>query len=79
MNVTVRLDQNMPSDVTGGEYGLVSLDIYVDPDLPEETQRLLVIHSIIENYNRSMPHDKVDELCGLIDDALMQLGELDGS
>ena len=70
MNIQVIKDKTMPTDLTGGEYGVPKLDIYVDPNLSERTQRILVIHCIIENYDRSLPHEKVEELCQMIEDAL---------
>ena len=70
MNIQVIKDKSMPTDLTGGEYGVSTLDIYIDPDLPERTQRMLIIHCVLENYNRAMPHEKVEELCGFIEEAL---------
>ena len=70
MNIRVIKDKTMPTDLTGGEYGVSKLDIYVDPDLPERTQRMLIIHCVLENYDRSLPHDKIEELCQIIEDAL---------
>ncbi len=70
MNIRVIKDSEVQSDITGGEYGIPRLDIYIDPDLPERTQRMLVIHCILENYNRSIPHEKVEELCQILEDAL---------
>ena len=80
MNIEVVRDNDMAtyrglSSLVGGECGVPSLMIYIDPSLPERTQRMLIIHSVIENYNRSMPHNKVEELCSYIEDALDQLGE----
>ena len=66
-------DQNMPSDLTGGEYATVDITIHVDPRLPVRTQRMLVIHSIIENYCMSWSHNKVEELCSFIEDGLDDL------
>jgi len=78
MNIKVIKDQDMEtyralSSLVGGECGVPSLAIYVDPSLPERTQRMLVIHAVLENYNRGMPHDKVEQLCGFIEEALDQL------
>lgn len=80
MNIQVIKDNDLAtyralSSLVGGECGIPSLKIYIDPQLPPRTQRMLVIHSIIENYNRTMPHDKVEELCGFIEDALDMLGD----
>lgn len=80
MNIQVIKDKDMGtyrelSSLVGGECGVSRLDIYVDPTLPERTQQMLVIHSVIENYNRSLPHNKVEELCGFIEEALDKLKE----
>ena len=78
MNIKVIKDKDMEtfrelSSLVGGECGVPNLTIYIDPILPKRTQQLLVIHSIIENYNRGMPHDKVEELCSFIEDGLDEL------
>ncbi len=73
MNIKVVKDDTQPTNMTGGEFAVPRLDIYIDPTLPDRTKRMLVIHSVVENYNRSMPHDKVEELCGFIEEALDQL------
>ncbi len=80
MNIEVIKDEDMGayrelSSMVGGECGVPSLKIYIDPSLAERTQRMLIIHSVIENYNRSMPHDKVEQLCGFIEEALDMLKE----
>ena len=59
----------------GGECATFNLLISIDKKLPKREQRALVIHAVLENYNRSMPHDKVDELEELIIEALDQLEE----
>lgn len=73
MNIQIIKDTEMPTDLTGGEYSSANIDIYVDSDLDIRTQRLLVIHSVIENYCRSWVHSKVEELEGFIGEALDQL------
>jgi len=45
MNIKVIKDSTMPTNLTGGEFGIPQLDIYVDPRLPKRTQRSLIIHS----------------------------------
>ena len=77
MNIQIKRDATMPTDLTGGEFGVSTLKIYVDPALPIRTQRILVIHSIIENYNRGIPHDKVEELCEFIEGGLDMLEEIE--
>ncbi len=73
MNIQVFREVEMPTDLTGGEYSTAEIGIYIDPHLPIRTQRLLVIHSIIENYCRSWAHDKVEELCEFIEDGIDQV------
>ena len=70
MNIQVIRDTTMPSHLTGGEFGISNLEVYVDPSLPERTQRALVTHCVIENYFRSLSHEKIEELCGFIEEAL---------
>ena len=77
MNIKVIKDNTMPSYLTGGEFGVSSLEVYVDPSLPERTQRALVTHAVIENYFPSLSHGKVEELCGDIEEALDELGAVD--
>ena len=75
MNIKV-IREKSPSDVTantGGEYAIFSLDVYVDENLSLRTQRTIATHAVIENYCRSWTHDKVEELCDLIQDVLDQL------
>ena len=45
----------------------------MDKNLPSRTQIGLIIHAVIENYNRGMPHDKVEELTGFIQEGIDQL------
>ena len=58
---------------TGGECATCSLEITVDESLTPRTQKALVIHAIIENFNRGLPHDKVDLLTDLLIEGLDQL------
>jgi len=73
MNVKVIKDKQVPTDLTGGEYATCNVTIYVNPKLPKRTQRLLVIHSVIENYCQEWNHNKIEELCEYIEDALDQI------
>lgn len=74
MNVNVVLEDDHDSFVqTGGEYAELTLDIHVDKTLIPERQRELIIHAIVENYCRSWPHDKVEELTEKIMDGLEKL------
>ena len=75
MNIKIIRDADVPSDLTGGEYSVPNLEIYIDPDLPMRTQRGLVIHAVIENYFRSIEHSKVEEITEFIQESLDQLGE----
>lgn len=61
---------------TGGEYAISEITIHINKILPIRDQRMLAIHAVIENYNRSMSHDKVMELCGFIEDALDEIEAL---
>jgi len=58
---------------TGGEYADTTLEIYLDNSLPLRSQREVIIHAVIENYNRGMTHDKVDQLTDFIQQGLDQL------
>ena len=78
MNIKVKLNPDEPTDLTGGEHAICNLEISVDPSLSERTQRGLIIHSVIENYNRGLAHSKVEELCDMIQDGLDQLEPLIG-
>lgn len=62
-----------PLHETGGEYATLTLEIYVDPSLTNRSANECVVHSIVENYCPSWPHEKYDELGGLILDGLEQL------
>ncbi len=73
MNIKVILNPDEPTNMTGGEHALCRLDIFIDPHLSKRTQRALIIHAVIENYNRGLPHDKVDEMAEMIQDGLDQL------
>lgn len=75
MNIYLHFDREMPSDLTGGEYAVPVLDIYVDSRLPRKTQQMLVVHAVIENFCRNWAHSKVEELCDYLDEAIEQLGE----
>ncbi len=77
MNIKI-IREALPSEVTagtGGEYAISQVDIYVDKNLPLRNQRIVIIHAIIENYCRSWGHGKVEELTGIIIEALDELGE----
>ena len=78
MNIKLFREAGIPTHLTGGEYATADINIYIDPTLDIREQRILVIHTVIENYNRSMPHDKVEELCGFIEDALDLLEDIRG-
>ena len=59
----------------GGEYGTLSLDIYIDESLPRRTQINRLIHAVVEGYNCNWENDKVEQLTDLIQDALDAWGE----
>jgi len=74
MQIKVMEDADVPTDLTGGEYAISCVDIFVNKDLSERTKRELIVHAVIENYCPSWGHDKVEELTGLIQDGFDQLG-----
>ena len=73
MNIKVILDKGVPIAETGGEYGIASLEIFVNSDLPIRKQRILVIHSVLENWFPSLTHATIDKLTSDIEDGLDQL------
>lgn len=74
VNITVNKVNLYPhTHRVGGECATARLDIDIEEALPIREQRLLVIHAILENYFRSIEHDKIDELEALIGEALDQL------
>ena len=76
MEIKVVLAENgWASMFTGGESAVSSLEITVEKSLPVDRQRLLVIHAILENFFPSLVHDKIDDLCDLIEKGLDQVNE----
>jgi len=75
MNIKITKDETMPTHLTGGEFGISSLEVFVDPRLSGREQRMLVIHCVIENYCRSWTHGKIEELCEFIEGGLDELSE----
>ena len=74
MNIKViRTNEPGIDHLCGGEYAVCNVTIKVSKRLTHEEQMELVIHAVIENYLRSIPHDKVEELADLITEALGQL------
>ena len=75
MNIGIVKDMFLPEDsiALGGEYATCDLIVHVDSSLPPRSQRLVVIHSILENYLQSWHHDKIDELTALIESGLDEL------
>ena len=76
MDIKVNKEDSKFSHLTGGEYATCDVVIYVDETLPLEEQRELVIHAVLENYFRSIPHDKIDELTSFITEALSMLPDI---
>ncbi len=74
MNIVIHKEKH-PIYITGGGYATSTLDIFVDPDMPVELQREVVIHEVIENFNLSWPHDIVEEFTDCIMEALEKLDE----
>ena len=73
MNIKVIKSRDVPVAETGGEYATLCLEIYVNNKLPMRDQRLLVIHSVIENWFPAVTHDKIESLTNDIEEALDQL------
>ena len=78
MNIKIIKEDGLPVHLAevGGECAACNLELSVDQSLPIRTQRILVIHAVIENYNRGMSHSKVEQLTGFIEDALDKLEEI---
>ena len=72
MNIKV-LTEGHPLHKTGGEYTVSNIEIFIDPSLNIDEQKECVVHSILECYCPSWPHEKYDELGGLILEGLKQL------
>ncbi len=60
-------------DIHGGECANMSVKVFVDVGLAPRVQRNLVMHAIIECFNKNWEHGKVEELTELVADALDQL------
>jgi len=73
MEVKVIQSKDMPSHLTGGEYAINDVTIYVDKKLPKIIKQNLVVHAVVECYCSSWSHPKVEELTDLIVDALEKL------
>jgi hypothetical protein len=66
----------MPSHetaLTGGGHALVTAEIEVDANLPEDEQEEIVIHEVIECFCPMWPHDAVEQLTDTIMSGLEQL------
>lgn len=51
----------------------MTLEITVDSRLDKRVQRNLILHEILENYFRSVDHEKIEELVDILSDALDEL------
>jgi len=58
------------------ECAVCELIVTVDQRISERDKRAMVIHAVLENYFQSVDHDKIDEVCDLIQDGIDQLGGL---
>lgn len=77
MNITVAYEKDHRANIyRGGECVVSNIEIFIDPEMSYMEQQLLAVHGVVENYNLGLPHDKVDQLCGYIEDALIQLEQL---
>lgn len=77
MNITIKQESILPycAQEAIEEYAIASLEIHIDSSMRYEAKRHLIIHAILENYCRSWPHEKIEELEEFIADALIQLDE----
>ncbi len=73
MEVKIIIEEAPQSHLTGGGYAICNLDVFIDKSLDYNSQVEILIHEILENYNKGMSHDKVDELTSIICDALFEL------
>tara|TARA_Y100000310_G_C20260095_1_gene613228 strand:- start:352 stop:579 length:228 start_codon:yes stop_codon:yes gene_type:complete len=73
IKVTKECSPMEASVCTGGEYAVSGVEIFIDQNLDIRTQRLNVIHAVLECYFPSIIHDKIDELTQLIADGLDEL------
>lgn len=76
MNIKVIKREPSFSHLTGGEETAQHVEISIDRTLYPYEQEGLVIHSIVETYCLSWPHDKIDELTEYIQEGLEQLKKL---
>ena len=76
MNIFIKKLEPEFTPETGGECGILTLEIQVDTTLPIRQQRLLVLHALIENFANSWTHAKVDEFTTLIEEGLDELEEI---
>ncbi len=76
MNITVKTTKERQVDrVCGGEYAVCNLEIYISKDMTLREKQEVIIHAIIENWNRAWEHTKVEELTEKIMEGLDQLEE----
>ena len=73
MNILITKENLRELDPEILECAQMDLRISLEQDLPIRKQRELVIHAIIENFNLSWTHDKIDELTDYITGALDDL------
>ena len=70
MNVSILKEEGYPSYITGGGCAVSTLEIIVDPSLPDSIQKEIIIHEVIEGFLPCLPHDKIDELTEMLIKAL---------
>ena len=75
MEIIIRKEANGQSYLTGGGYAVCTLEVSIDKTLPEEVQREIVIHEILENWCPFLDHSKIVELTDLLTDGLDKLKE----
>ena len=71
MNLKLVLDDTPNLTVmTGGGYAVTDVMIHIDKSLDEHTQTEILLHEILDAYLTTIPHDKIDELTGLLTEGL---------
>ena len=76
MNITVSGTGEWEPHFWTEGYATTTMYISVDEELPMRYQEGVVIHEIIETYLQFLPHDKVIELTGYIQNGLQQLSKV---
>lgn len=73
LNITILKEKDHPSYITGGGCAVSELTITIDPGLPIQAQKEIVIHEVIEGYLPFLTHDKVEDLTEILINALDEI------